>query len=41
MTTSTGQTIEASEPDKLIVATQGRGVYQYVFKNPAKSSSGA
>jgi hypothetical protein len=27
-----------AEPDKLVVATQGRGVWTYTFKDPAKKT---
>jgi hypothetical protein len=29
----------ADEPDTLVAATQGRGVYRYVFADPAKARS--
>ena len=32
---------EPSEPDTLIAATQGRGVYRYAFKDPAKACTSA
>jgi hypothetical protein len=29
---------QPGEPDTLVVATQGRGVYRYAFADPAKAS---